>query len=191
MGAKRGMVRLIGGEFRGRKLHFQDKGGVVRPTSDRLRETLFNWLQFDLAGARVLDLFAGSGALGAEALSRGAAEAVLVERARVHCQDLERQLRPLFEDRITIVHADAREWLRPDRGRFDLVFLDPPYDLQLQAKMARTLEDGGFLADGALIYVESDAHDTEPVMPVNWAREREKTGGDVRAVIYRRRESAG
>ncbi len=191
MGTKRGTVRLIGGEFGGRKLHFQDKGGEVRPTSDRLRETLFNWLQFDLAGARVLDLFAGSGALGAEALSRGAAQAVLVERARVHCKDLERQLHPLFEDRISIVHADAREWLRHERGRFDLVFVDPPYDLQLQAKMARTLDDGGFLADGALIYVESGAHDAEPAMPASWAREREKTGGDVRAVVYRRAEPAG
>ena len=191
MGSKRGTVRLIGGEHGGRQLHFQDKGGAVRPTSDRLRETVFNWLQFDLAGARVLDLFAGSGALGAEALSRGAAEAVLVERARVHCKDLERQLQPLFAGRIAVVHADAREWLRRERGRFDLVFLDPPYDLQLQAKVARTLEDGGFLSPGALIYVESGAHDVEPAMPANWARERDKTGGDVRAVLYRREDKAG
>lgn len=191
MGAKRGTVRLIGGEFGGRRLHFQDKGGVVRPTSDRLRETLFNWLQLDLPGARVLDLFAGSGALGAEALSRDAAEAVLVERARVHCNDLERQLRPLFEDRIRIVHADARAWLSRDRGRFDLVFVDPPYDLQWQARIGRRLEDEGFLAPGALIYVESDGHDAEPAVPANWARERAKTSGDVRAVLYRREGAAG
>lgn len=191
MGANRGKVRLIGGEFGGRRLHFQDKGGVVRPTSDRLRETLFNWLQFDLAGARVLDLFAGSGALGAEALSRGAAEAILVERARVHCNDLERQLRPVFGDRVSIVQADARTWLSPDQGRFDLVFVDPPYDLQCQARICRRLEDEALLRASAWIYVESDGHDPEPAVPANWSRQRAKSSGDARGVLYHRAGETG
>jgi 16S rRNA (guanine966-N2)-methyltransferase len=191
MGTRRGTVRLIGGEHGGRKLHFQDRYGEVRPTSDRLRETLFNWLQFELPGARVLDLFAGSGALGAEALSRGAEQAVLIERARALCVDLEKQLKPLFEERLDIVHGDALDWLARHDGVFDLVFVDPPYDLKLQAKACNALESGGFLAEGALIYVESDLHAPAPAVPANWAVEREKSGGDVRALLYRRNRPGG
>ena len=98
----KGQVRIIGGERRGHRLQFVDQGGDLRPSSDRMRETLFNWLQFELPGLRVLDLFAGSGVLGAEALSRGAQRAVLVEKKRERAADLKRQLLPLFDDRIEI-----------------------------------------------------------------------------------------
>ena len=129
---REGSVRIIGGRWRGTRLPVPDRPGL-RPTSDRARETLFNWLQPMLPGARVLDLFAGSGALGLEALSRGARSAVLVERDRRRCERLR-----AVADRLDgggaarIVHADALGFLRAPTGeRFDLAFIDPPFDLDL------------------------------------------------------------
>lgn len=182
----RGAVRIIGGDHGGKKLHFVDKGGDLRPTSDRLRETLFNWLQFDLAGRRVLDLFAGSGALAAEALSRGADHATVIERKRSRCGDLSRELKPLFGDAVFVQCADAIDWLRRAEGSWDLVFVDPPYDLALQEKACRALEHGGLLTREALVYVESSNHEPAPAVPENWQRLREKARGDVRACLYRR-----
>jgi 16S rRNA (guanine966-N2)-methyltransferase len=180
----KGQVRIIGGERRGHRLHFVDQRGDLRPSSDRMRETLFNWLQAELPGARVLDLFAGSGALGAEALSRGAAHAVLVEKKRDRCADLTRQLTPLFGDRIHVQCADALKWLERRTERFDLVFIDPPYDLGLAAPACRVLEELGLLKPEARIYVESRRHDAAPAVPASWRRLREKDGGDVRAQLY-------
>ncbi|HIK75390.1 MAG: 16S rRNA (guanine(966)-N(2))-methyltransferase RsmD [Alcanivorax sp.] len=180
----KGQVRIIGGERRGHRLHFVDQRGDLRPSSDRMRETLFNWLQAELPGARVLDLFAGSGALGAEALSRGAAHAVLVEKKRDRCADLTRQLTPLFGDRIHVQCADALKWLERRTERFDLVFIDPPYDLGLAAPACRALEELGLLKPEARIYVESRRHDAAPAVPASWRRLREKDGGDVRAQLY-------
>ena len=180
----KGQVRIIGGERRGHRLHFVDQRGDLRPSSDRMRETLFNWLQAELPGARVLDLFAGSGALGAEALSRGAAHAVLVEKKRDRCADLTRQLTPLFGDRVHVQCADALKWLARRTERFDLVFVDPPYDLGLAAPACQALEELGLLKPEARIYVESRRHDAAPAVPASWRRLREKDGGDVRAQLY-------
>ena len=180
----KGQVRIIGGERRGHRLHFVDQRGDLRPSSDRMRETLFNWLQAELPGARVLDLFAGSGALGAEALSRGAAHAVLVEKKRDRCADLTRQLTPLFGDRIHVQCADALKWLERRTERFDLVFIYPPYDLGLAAPACRALDELGLLKPEARIYVESRRHDAAPAVPASWQRLREKDGGDVRAQLY-------
>src|SRR5690606_13485431 len=122
--------------------------------------TLFNWLQFELRDRRVLDLFAGSGVLAAEALSRGAAHAVLVEKKRERAADLSRQLKPLFGQRVFIQAADALTWLTRDipQAPFDLVFIDPPYDLGLAEPACAALEGGHLLAPEALIYVESRRH---------------------------------
>lgn len=182
----KGQVRIIGGERRGHRLHFVDQRGDLRPSSDRMRETLFNWLQADLPGARVLDLFAGSGALGAEALSRGAAHAMLVEKKRDRCADLTRQLTPLFGDRVHVQCADALKWLDRCADRFDLVFIDPPYDLGLAAPACQALDELGLLKPEARIYVESRRHDEAPAVPECWERLREKDGGDVRAQLYRK-----
>ena len=182
----KGQVRIIGGERRGHRLHFVDQRGDLRPSSDRMRETLFNWLQADLPGARVLDLFAGSGALGAEALSRGASRARLVEKKRDRCADLTRQLAPLFGDRVQVQCADALKWLSRCSDRFDLVFIDPPYDLGLAAPACQALEERGLLMPEARIYVESRRHDDAPAVPDSWQCLREKDGGDVRAQLYRR-----
>ncbi len=182
----KGQVRIIGGERRGHRLHFVDQRGDLRPSSDRMRETLFNWLQAELPGALVLDLFAGSGALGAEALSRGAGQALLVEKKRDRCADLSRQLTPLFGERVRVHCAEALKWLARCEERFDLVFIDPPYDLGLAAPACQALEALGLLKSDARIYVESRRHDPAPVVPESWERLREKDGGDVRAQLYRR-----
>ncbi|WP_111657706.1 16S rRNA (guanine(966)-N(2))-methyltransferase RsmD [Isoalcanivorax indicus] len=192
MTTSKGSVRIIGGQHRGRRLQFTDQGGDLRPSGDRLRETLFNWLQFEIRGRRVLDLFAGSGVLGAEALSRGAASAVLVEKKRERASDLTRQLQPLFGATLRVECADALTWLA--RGAppapFDLAFIDPPYDLGLVPPACDALERGGWLSREALIYVETRRHDPAPAVPVNWHLEKEKLGGDVRACLYRRQPDA-
>ena len=184
--ASKGLVRIIGGEQRGLRLQFVDHGGDLRPSSDRLRETLFNWLQFELPGLRVLDLFAGSGVLGAEALSRGAREAVLIEKQRDRVADLQRQLQPLFADRISVLCHDALLWLHQPVRPFDLVFVDPPYDLGLAEPACADLEARGWLSDEAWIYVESRRRGAVPPVPDNWSLHREKQAGEIHARLFRR-----
>ena len=189
MTISKGSVRIIGGSHRGRRLQFTDQGGDLRPSGDRMRETLFNWLQqYGLYERRVLDLFAGSGVLGAEALSRGADHAVLVEKKRERAADLSRQLTPIFGTRIQVQCADALTWLQRETpaAPFDLVFIDPPYDLGLAGTACAALDAPGWLSEGALVYVESRRHDQAPAAPASWVLEKEKEGGDVRARLYRR-----
>lgn len=147
-------LRIVGGEWRSRVLSFPDALGL-RPTPDRVRETLFNWLGQDLTGMRCLDLYAGSGALGFEALSRGAKQVDMVERARPVHAALQRNASALHAGtRLRIVHGDALEFLRPEREqRYDVVFLDPPYDSELLGPALRALPV--HLADDARIYAES------------------------------------
>ncbi|MDF1822546.1 MAG: 16S rRNA (guanine(966)-N(2))-methyltransferase RsmD [Alcanivoracaceae bacterium] len=189
MTARKGSVRIIGGQHRGRRLAFTDQNGDLRPTGDRLRETLFNWLQPHLPGARVLDLFAGSGALAAEALSRGAGYATVVEKKRERAADLSRQLKPIFAGSVFVQCADAMKWLERagDDSRiapFDLVFVDPPYDTALQGAACARLVSQGLLAPGALVYVESARHGLVPEVPAGWLLRKDKEGGDVRAQLY-------
>ncbi len=184
--ASKGQVRIIAGSQRGVRLAFVDHGGDLRPSSDRLRETLFNWLQFELPGMRVLDLFAGSGVLGAEALSRGAEEAVLVEKQRDRAADLKRQLSPLFEARVSVVCHDAILWLQQPATPFDLVFVDPPYDLGLAGPACDALERRGWLSDNAWIYVESRHRGAVPAVPDSWTLHREKQAGEIHARLFRR-----
>jgi 16S rRNA (guanine966-N2)-methyltransferase len=187
-GGGRFEVRIIGGEWRGRKLHFPQVEGL-RPTPDRVRETLFNWLQFELAGRRCLDLFAGSGALGFEALSRGAAEVVFVERDPVAAQAIETMLHKLGCDRGRVERSDALAWLSRAEGaaaRFDVVFLDPPYVESLLPRTLEALERSGRLAPGAWIYLEDAADRGEPIVPASWQLLRSKRAGDVGYHLARR-----
>ena len=147
-------VRIIGGVWRSRVLKFPDAADL-RPTPDRVRETLFNWLGPNLAGAACLDLFAGSGALGFEALSRGAASVVMVENNAMALRALRENATRLGAENVTIVRGDALEFARGARSRFDVVFVDPPYRLGLQATALGLA--AGFLAEGGRVYVESDA----------------------------------
>lgn len=172
-------VRIIGGEYGGRRLEFPDQRGL-RPTADRVRETLFNWLAPVLSGARVLDLFAGSGALGLEALSRGAGQVLLVEQARQVADKLRQNVELLgASDRAQVRQADALRLLAggPPEAPFDIVFLDPPFADGLLARVMPLLVQGGWLAADAWVYLEQDSSHPWPELPAGWQVHREGTGG--------------
>lgn len=182
-GAPPGSVRLIGGRWRGTRLPVPDVAGL-RPTSDRVRETLFNWLQPMLPGARVLDLFAGSGALGLEAVSRGASSAVLVEADPGLAGALQAAVARLDAGgEVQVQRADALAYLDRDGPCFDLAFVDPPFAAGLWPAVLTRLP-GRMAADGWL-YVESPAS-LAPVPPVDWRLHREGQTRDVRYALYRR-----
>ena len=184
-----GVVRIIGGHWSGTRLPVVDREGL-RPTSDRVRETLFNWLQPMLPGARVLDLFAGSGALGLEALSRGAGEALLVERDPGAAESL-REVAGRLQggERATVARADALAFLRaPLHGRFDLVFVDPPFASGLHGLVLELLPP--WLADGAWLYLEGPQGSSAPD-PAHWRVHREGATREVRFGLYRRVGQAG
>jgi 16S rRNA (guanine966-N2)-methyltransferase len=175
------VLRIIGGRHRGRRLRFP-AGVEIRPTPDRVRETLFNWLQPRLANARVLDLFAGSGALGLEALSRGAAHVTFVERDRVAAAAIRGLAGEWREVSVDVVCADALAWLRQeteDKAPFDIVFLDPPYDSSLLAAAADGLARSGRLAPDARVYLERRARDPLQALPDSWKELRAGRAGEV------------
>lgn len=187
-----GRVRIIGGQWRGTRLDVADSPGL-RPTSDRVRETLFNWLAPMLPGARVLDLFAGSGALGLEAVSRGAASALLVERDPALAAALRATAGRLQGGEVvTVVQSDALAWLesRPDSDSdsgFELAFVDPPFAADLwQVVLPRLLPK---LAADAWLYIESPPQ-AAPTLPPEWALHREGASRDVRFALYRHRAAA-
>ena len=179
-----GSVRIVAGSLRGSKLAVADMHGL-RPTPDRVRETLFNWLAPTIAGARCLDLYAGTGALGIEALSRGAAECVFVERDRGLCRLLEDNLARLKVSGARVVNDDAAGFLANPGAAFDLVFLDPPFEANLWDTAALRLEQGGWLRDGAMVYVEAPTG-TPFALPENWQSHRQGRAGAVSCALYRR-----
>ncbi|HEY9198410.1 MAG TPA: 16S rRNA (guanine(966)-N(2))-methyltransferase RsmD [Gammaproteobacteria bacterium] len=150
----RNQIRIVGGAWRGRKLAFPDSTGL-RPTPDRVRETLFNWLAPVVGGSRCLDLFAGSGALGFEAASRGAAEVVMVERDAAVAKNLREQQQRLNAAQIQVVQADALQFLAGAPRPFDIVLLDPPFGQNLLQQVLATLARG-WLAPRAWIYMEAE-----------------------------------
>ena len=180
-GRRRGVV---GGRWRGTKLRVPDRPGL-RPTSDRVRETLFNWLMPMLPGARVLDLFAGTGALGLEALSRGAAQAVLVEHDREAAAILRETVARLQgAEGAEIVQADALAWLHAQpAAEFDLAFVDPPFDANLWGGVLPALVP--HLREDAWLYVEAPGTDDAPP-PAGWRLHREGRTRDVHYALYRR-----
>ena len=162
-------------------------GRGLRPTPDRVRETLFNWLQADILGARCLDLFAGSGVLGLEALSRGAAYLLAVEHNRVAAQRLRDNLALLGETAADVVEADALRLLEaPPSAPFDLVFLDPPFADGLLPAACDLLEKQGWLAPAALVYLEQDAARPWPALPANWSVHRDGRAGQSAQCLLRR-----
>lgn len=183
--AQRNQVRIIGGTWRGRKLHFPDAPGL-RPTPDRVRETVFNWLQGETAGRRCLDLFAGSGALGLEALSRGASEVVFVESDARAARAVAETLQVLDCARGKVVRTDASTFLAGPPEPFDLVFLDPPYAERALPRACEALEAGGWLKPGALVYLEDRAGEGEPALPAGWELLKSKRAGDVGYHLARR-----
>ncbi len=179
------MLRIIGGMWRGRKLRFPPSP-EIRPTPDRVRETLFNWLAARLPGARCLDLFAGSGALGLESLSRGAAHVTFVERDAAAARELRARLSEWGATSAEVEHGDALRFLGSGGGAaggigqpFDIVFLDPPFDSDFLTLAADRLESGGWLAPRALIYVECPARTGLPPLPPTWTATKAKQAGEV------------
>ncbi|MDQ3617417.1 MAG: 16S rRNA (guanine(966)-N(2))-methyltransferase RsmD [Pseudomonadota bacterium] len=183
-----GKIRLIAGRWRGTRLSVPDAPGL-RPTSDRVRETLFNWLSPVLPGMRVVDLFAGSGALGLEAVSRGALSAVLVERDRELAAALgELTARLPGGDAARVVNADALAWLpQQANAAFDLAFVDPPFDDALWDRVLPALLPK--LAATAWLYLESPSS-LRPALAADWTLHREGATREVRFALYRRRLGA-
>ena len=171
-------LRIIGGRWRGRRLAFPPVEGL-RPSTDRVRETLFNWLQPVLPGARCLDLFCGSGALGLEALSREAAQVVFVDRERRVIEQIRAHFALLGAAGGETVQADVLAYLRGPARPFDIVFLDPPFRQGLLGPCCEALAAGDWLAPGAHIYLEAEAQLGEPALPEGWALQRSKRAGDV------------
>jgi 16S rRNA (guanine966-N2)-methyltransferase len=172
------VLRIIGGTWRGRKLRFA-ANAALRPTPDRVRETLFNWLGARAQGARCLDLFAGSGALGLEALSRGAAHVTFVERDDAAARELSARLTQWGAGDTRVEHADALAFLAGAASAFDIVFLDPPFDSDLLPRVAGLLESRDWLKAGALVYVECAARAGLPPLPPAWALLKAKQAGEV------------
>ncbi|MGN6329410.1 MAG: 16S rRNA (guanine(966)-N(2))-methyltransferase RsmD [Rhodanobacter sp.] len=179
-----GRIRIIAGSLRNSRLDVADVPGL-RPTAERLRETLFNWLAPSIEGARVLDLCAGTGALGIEALSRGAASVQFVEREARVARAIEQNLARLKQTGGAVAALDAQVFLRGTARQYDLVLLDPPFALGLWDALAQQLEQGGWLSTDAWIYVESPRA-VVPDLPANWQLQRESHAGDARGALYRR-----
>ncbi len=175
-----GRLRIVAGKWRSRLLPVAEVAGL-RPTSERVRETLFNWLAPTIDGASCLDLYAGSGALGFEALSRGAANVRFVEKSKVAVNVIRANIDALEASGANVRCADAMQYLhRGDGERFDLVFLDPPFATENLQELCRLLQQSGRLAAGARIYLEQDKGRSAPALPNGWSVWREKTAGKVR-----------
>lgn len=183
--AKGGQLRIIGGQWRGRKLRFVATAGL-RPTPDRVRETLFNWLAANISGAHCLDLFAGSGALGLEALSRGAQRCDFADTSRAAVQQIEKHLEALNATDTGIGHIlDAQQFLGTAQRSYDIVFLDPPFNQDLVNPVCALLDSEGLLAGDALVYIETAAAEEPPTVPPHWVLHRDKVAGDVAYRLYR------
>ena len=172
-------LRVIGGQWRGQKLQFPDRPGL-RPTGDRIRETLFNWLGPHLHNAKCLDLFAGSGALGIEALSRGAAHCDFVDADREAITAVGRHLNTLNATECSTVSCDiAAHYLHQTNDTWDIVFVDPPFDARLGESTLTLLADSDRLAEASRVYFETSRSQPEPVPEGLYDVLREKTTGDV------------
>ncbi|MCP5163226.1 MAG: 16S rRNA (guanine(966)-N(2))-methyltransferase RsmD [Hahellaceae bacterium] len=177
-------LRLIAGQWRSRRLNFPTIDGV-RPTPDRVRETLFNWLAPVIEGAKCLDLFAGSGALGLEALSRGAGHTLFIERHPQVAKALKDNLELLSCRSGQVLQADALKWLaQPGRETFDVIFLDPPFRKNFLPECLSAIETHQLLAQRGHVYIELEAELPEVDVPAHWELLRHKTAGQVQYRLY-------
>ncbi|WP_019528743.1 16S rRNA (guanine(966)-N(2))-methyltransferase RsmD [Dasania marina] len=183
-------LRIIGGLWRGRKLSFPSLEGL-RPTPDRVRETLFNWLAPELPGARCLDLFCGSGALGLEALSRGAARVDMVDNAREAVQQLRSNMALLQADTSQAKQDNALNWLSQRQLPYDIIFLDPPFRSGLAQECITALAQQPLFKDPAWLYLEMGRDEALPSLPSHWHLHREKTAGQVRYQLFRIETAVG
>ena len=174
-----GKVRIIAGKWRGRKLDVIDSP-ALRPTPDRVRETLFNWIQQEIVGARCLDLFAGTGALGFEALSRDASEVVMVESSPKIVELLEQHAQTLKSENHSIELADGLSWLRQATKGFDIIFLDPPFEQGYIEKCCALIIEESLLNANGLVYIESEKNLT---LPDGWYIKKQKVAGQVQSLL--------
>lgn len=181
-------IRIIGGEWKRRQLAFAEIDGL-RPTPDRVRETLFNWLMWDIQNAQVLDLCAGSGALSFEALSRGAAQVIMIEPDRVQAQYLRDNLERLAvtQQRASLKISTAQQALASLKQNFDVVFLDPPYRLDLWQELAQLADP--LIKDNGYIYVESDQKLDYLQLPQSWVLVKSTRAGSVHAGLYQKQST--
>jgi len=180
-------LKIIGGKWRSRLLPVADLPGL-RPTTSRVRETLFNWLQNDIPGARCLDLFAGSGALGFEAASRGAAAVTMLETQSQAAKILRENIQTLNAEQVQLLQSSAISWLNSDKScaeTFDVVFVDPPFDSDMLAQTCELLESQGWLSEHACIYLEMNRKQDLPELPQSWTVVREKKAGQVSYYLVR------
>ncbi len=182
-------VRIIGGAWRSRRIMFPDAPGL-RPTPDRVRETLFNWLQADVPFSRCLDLFAGSGALGFEAASRGAREVVLVDSHPAVASQLRASAALLGADQVAVAAVKAEAFLARPPQVFDLVFLDPPFAQGWPPRICALLECGAWLAPGAKIYLEAERGWTLSGLPDHWRLLKRQAAGEVAYYLFQRQAEA-
>ena len=178
-------VKIIGGQWRSRNITFIESQGL-RPTPSRVRETLFNWLQYDIQGRRCLDLYAGSGALSFEAASRGAKSVVQVEENPHVCRQLHENIQILKATQIKLVQSEVFRFLAGDAELFDVVFIDPPFGKELAAQTCQWLEDKGWLSVNAKIYVEVERSLVLEAMPENWQLLKHKAAGEVGYYLFAR-----
>ncbi|WP_445775714.1 16S rRNA (guanine(966)-N(2))-methyltransferase RsmD [Shewanella sp.] len=179
-----GQVRIISGQWRSRKLPIHDLEGL-RPTTDRVRETLFNWIASDVRGARVLDCFAGSGALSLEALSRYAEFATMIELQKDAANQLKQNLTTLQCQHADVINGDSLQVLaKGTQNGFDIVFIDPPFRKELATKAIDLLMTHHWLNNNALIYVETESEITALPVPASWVPLKEKQAGQVTYRLY-------
>lgn len=184
--ASSGQVRIIGGRWRSRKLPVHDVEGL-RPTTDRVKETVFNWLAPYVDGAHCLDLFAGSGGLSFEALSRYAESALLIEKDRTAAKQLTQNLATLKCDNAVVKNTDSLVYLnKPSEQQFSLVFIDPPFRKNLLEQSCALLEQHQWLADDAVIYIEMESELGQVNLPSSWRCLKEKTAGQVTYSLWQR-----
>ena len=177
-------IRIIAGQWRGRKLPVVELEGL-RPTGDRVRETLFNWLGADIEDARCLDLFAGSGILGFEALSRGAAQVTALDASHIAVNALTEASKTLGASKLQAMQMDAIQWLKSKpAGPFDVIFIDPPFQAGLLDETLALLEASACVSMGALIYIERDRDQEPPQLPAAWQPYKDKVAGNVSYGLY-------
>ena len=185
---KTNTIRIIAGAWRGRRIPVLDFEGL-RPTTDRVRETVFNWLMHDIAGANCLDLFAGSGVLGLECLSRSASFVQFVEKSAPVADGLTGNLDTLLsqdvDNRASVAQVSALEFLnKPASMSFDMVFLDPPFKSDVFVTVMTLLVDNGWLNEGALVYLEQDSRQSDVLVPANWVLYRQGKAGQSAYFVY-------
>jgi 16S rRNA (guanine966-N2)-methyltransferase len=182
---KRGWVRIIGGKWRGRRLPVP-ANCPIRPTPDRVRETLFNWISPAIAGSRCLDLFAGTGALGFEALSRGAQYVEMVDQSREVIIYLQSMIKELKAENISVYQAKAPAGLPNVSAPFDIIFLDPPFGQNLLLPACYYLEEKNYISHSAYIYLESERVILENELPAHWQMIKSKQAGQVAYHLIKR-----